>query len=123
MKKSRRLDFRNSRLNTDAWLTLALAAGAFSIPFVLYWNELLSGKTVVASDGLGLFYSVQYLQNLLQEGSFPLWNPYLAGGMPQGVMVGAPGLYPLNWIVALAPVGIQVYLFFALHLAIGGAFM
>lgn len=123
MKKSLRLGFRRSGLNTDVCLTLALAAGAFAIPFVLYWHELFSGQTIVSVDGLGLFYSFQYLQNLLREGSFPIWNPYLAGGMPQGIMVGAPGLYPLNWIVALAPVGLQMYFYFALHLAIGGAFM
>ena len=111
------------KLHRDAFITFLIAVMAFSIPFVMYWDELVAGNTIVSGDGLGLFYSFQYLQNLLGEGSFPLWNPYLAGGMPQGIMVGAPGLYPLNWVVALAPVGVQMYLYYAIHLALGGAFM
>lgn len=52
-----------------------------------------------------------------------LRNPYLAGGMPQGIMIGSVGVYPLNWLTALFPVAVQLPLYLGLHLAIGACFM
>lgn len=104
-------------------IVLMLGITGISIPFVLYWSEMINGNTIVAGDGLGILYSLKYCQELIKEGSFPLWNPYLAGGMPQGIMVGGVGLYPLNWIVAMAPATVQIYLYLGLHLAMGACFM
>ena len=59
----------------------------------------------------------------MQNGTFPLWNPYLTGGTPRGIIAGAPGLYPFNWLIALFPVAIQMYIYFGAHLAMGGSFM
>ena len=108
---------------SDRTIVIALAVIGLAIPFVLYWKPMLNNNTVVNNDGLGFYYSLQYLSDLLRKGVFPLWNPYLAGGMPQGIMIGSVGVYPLNWLTALFPVAVQLPLYLGLHLAIGACFM
>lgn len=115
---------KNPQAKKDLLLTILVAVVGFSIPFVLYWNELLAGNTFVNGDGLTTIVpDLPWMKNAIVEGEFPLWNPYLAGGTPRGIVAGAPGLYPFNWLLVLVPVGVQLYAFFALHLAMGGAFM
>lgn len=114
----------NTQTKKDFLLTVLIAAVGFSIPFILYWNELLAGNTIVNGDGLSTIVpDLPWMKNAIMGGEFPLWNPYLAGGTPRGILAGAPGLYPLNWLLIFIPVVAQLYAFFALHLAIGGAFM
>lgn len=108
----------------DLLLTILIAAVGFSIPFVLYGNQLQAGNTVVSNDGLSTIVpDLPWMKNAIMEGEFPLWNPYLAGGTPRGILAGAPGLYPFNWLLIFVPVVAQLYAFFAIHLAMGGAFM
>lgn len=93
------------------------------VPFLLYWREIWGNISIVSGDGMNAFYSFTYLKKLLQAGELPLWNPYLAGGMPQGIMVGGYGLYPIKWLVVFFPQSIQFELYLGIHLAIGGVFL
>lgn len=118
------MNVHNTHARKDLLLTILIVAVGFGIPFVLYWNQLLAGNTIVSGDGLATIVpDLPWLKNSVIEGEFPLWNPYLAGGTPRGILAGAPGLYPLNWLLIFVPVVAQLYVFFAIHLALGGAFM
>ena len=108
---------------SDRLLCLLLAVLCFSIPFLLYADQLGAGDTIVGGDGLISFYDLIYLKELLHDGTFPLWDPYLAGGTPRGIIVGAPGLYPFNWLIVLFPIAVQMYVYLGVHLAMGGSFM
>ena len=118
----KRLLERENRFSSKI-LCVFLALFCFSIPFILYSDELLAGNAIVAGDGLGPFYDLVYLKTLLRDGVFPIWEPYLSGGTPRGIMAGGPGLYPFNWLVALLPVAVQMCAYYGLHLAMGGSFM
>ncbi|HEX9681421.1 MAG TPA: hypothetical protein VGA32_08205, partial [Anaerolineales bacterium] len=59
-------------------------------------------------------------QSLAAGDGLPLWNPYLAGGLP---FVADPlsGIwYPPNWLAVLLPIGLGFNLIFWLHLAWAG---
>lgn len=108
---------------SDRVISIVLVVISFCIPFIIYYQNILQQETIVSRDGLVNFYSFSYLKNLLSTGEFLLWNPYLAGGMPQGIMVGSPGIYPLNWLTALVPILLQLPFYFGIHFAIGSGFL
>ena len=108
---------------SDRVISIVLMVVSFCIPFIIYYQNILQQESIVSGDGLINFYSFSYLRNLLKTGEFSLWNPYLAGGMPQGITVGAPGIYPLNWLTALVPILMQLPFYFGVHLAMGSGFL
>ena len=108
---------------SDRVISIVLVVISFCIPFIIYYQNILQQESIISGDGLVNFYSFSYLKNLLSTGEFLLWNPYLAGGMPQGIMVGSPGIYPLNWLTALLPILFQLPFYFGIHLAIGCGFL
>ena len=110
-------------LISDRRIVILLVVISFFIPFIIYHQNIFQQDSIVSGDGLTIFYSFSYLKYLLETGEFLLWNPYLAGGMPQGIMVGAPGLYPLNWLTAMVPVSMQFCFYLGIHLAIGSGFL
>lgn len=94
----------------------------FSIPFIVHLDLLTTGQSLVSSDGVGLIYESAYLKDSLLNMEFPLWIPYLEGGMPYAE-IWSSVLNPIHWIIALCPGILQLCVFFGIYYAIGGTFM
>ena len=124
-KKIHRMTYEDPAMSnsSDIVISIVLAVISFCIPFLIYFPYILQQESIVSGDGLGNLYAFSYLSNLLETGEALLWNPYLAGGMPQGIMVGSPGIYPLNWLTALVPVLMQLPFYFGAHFAMGSGFL
>ncbi|MCS7283546.1 MAG: YfhO family protein [Anaerolineae bacterium] len=74
--------------------------------FALCWPLLSVDSTsqaALAPGDLTLYYYplIAYTVERLQEGRFPLWNPYVLGGFPHLAELQTQALYPLTWLAAL----------------------
>lgn len=122
-----------------------------ALSFLFFWRVLIGGQVLLPIDNLFSFlpwraYAADFgiahphnelisdmvLQNLswrdfvqeaYRKGAFPLWNPYILGGMP--FLAGGQGgaLYPLWAIFLPLPVALTYGWFSFLHLFLGGAFL
>jgi hypothetical protein len=74
-------------------------------PFI-YFFAATSGQVVLSPDDAMVFYlpmRVAVARTVL-DGEFPLWNPYMFGGMPLFANIQSGVLFPLNWgFLFLAP--------------------
>ncbi|MFN0151004.1 MAG: YfhO family protein [bacterium] len=106
--------------------TLLVAAA-----LLFYWPVLVGapfGKAWFWEDFTEQNYPYRFYQAThMRDGVFPLWNPYIFGGLPFAADVQAAAFYPPNWALALfvrggelapeAAEGLQI-----LHAVIGGVF-
>src|SRR5215213_4830636 len=80
-----------------------LAAVAVTLAPVLYFlPALLSGSVLCPDDGTIFNTPLRVAAaNITLDGSLPLWNPYIFGGMP--LLASAQGglLFPPNWFYLL----------------------
>lgn len=105
------------------WFPACLFFVYFLIPFIVHADYLAAGETLVSGDGLLGLYQLQYVGESIKQLDFPIWTPYLAGGMPYGDATTIGALYPVGILCALLPPFIQLYAFFGIHYAIGGIFL
>lgn len=105
------------------WLPVCMFLVYCLLPFIVYGDQLAAGNALVSGDGLGMVYQLNYLSDSLSQGEFPLWNPYLAGGMPYADGSAVSAIYPLKLLCAavLSPL-LRTYAYYGIHLAIGGTF-
>ncbi len=78
---------------------LALATVAF------FWRVVLAGEWMPAGGGdlVSFLYPIHHFAaQALKSGQFPLWNPYLYGGMPFAADIQTALYYPIHLIVWLA---------------------
>jgi Bacterial membrane protein YfhO len=71
-------------------------------PLVYFLPALLQGLVLSPDDGILQNVPLRIVAaQLVRSGSFPLWNPYIFGGMP--LLGAAQGglLFPLNWFYLL----------------------
>jgi len=61
-------------------------------------------------------------ETFLSTGSFPLWNPYLFGGMPMIDSFTFPAYYPIYMVYLLAPGLMTLFHHITLHLLLAGIF-
>lgn len=87
-------------VNGDVWGALAVVAAALAL-FAPLWA---TGRVWIDGD-LGDFYwpTMQALFGALREGRSPLWNPNLMGGFPLFADGSVGALFPLNWVLLVAP--------------------
>lgn len=80
-------------------LLLALVVGFF-------WRALFNSGVTMPNGGgdlVSFFYPNHvFASESLRQGEFPLWNPYLFGGMPFAADIQSGLYYPLNWLFWLA---------------------
>lgn len=91
----------------------------------LLWDPLLLPGDGVVSSPLGdvAYYFARvrrFSVSELLQGNFPLWNPYIFGGLPLHGGFQAALLYPLNACYLLLPLAKAIDLDFALHLLLTG---
>ncbi|MGC8879523.1 MAG: YfhO family protein [Anaerolineae bacterium] len=78
---------------------LALATVTF------FWRVVFAGEWMPAGGGdlASFLYPIHHFAaQSLKSGQFPLWNPYLYGGMPFAADIQTALYYPVNLIVWLA---------------------
>src|SRR5262249_22038305 len=86
-------------------LSLNRVITAIAILFLplLYFYPAVKGElALVQGDGWAANLGLRILTGkMLAQGLFPLWNPYLFGGMPLLASIYPGVLYPPNWLFVL----------------------
>lgn len=85
-------------LDVAALALLAFLTGGF------FWRPLTEGALMPAGGGdlVSLYFpGYAFAAEQIQNGTIPLWNPYLNTGMPFAADVQMGLFYPLNWILFL----------------------
>lgn len=84
------------------------------LSFILFFHEAaFQGKTFVPTDTI-MFRSFQpYVQKALDEGTFPLWLPYIFSGMPgyASLVVGVPRTFDVTREIYHIPRDILGFIF------------
>jgi hypothetical protein len=108
---SRTYNLNALKLNENyEFLSRRVAACLLMALPVLYFFSAVIGKILLApGDGWVQNYPLRtLLGQMLARGEFPLWNPYIFGGMPLLATVYPGAAYPPNWLFALLPPGIAM---------------
>lgn len=102
-----------------ATLTYALCTLALAYP-------ILAGKFLVSpiSDEYIAGYAFRHFGAVMlrQTGHFPLWNPYLFGGLPFVGAMHGDIFYPTFILRMMMPTDLEMSLAFALHIFLAGLF-
>ncbi|MFC1569001.1 YfhO family protein [bacterium] len=66
---------------------------------IYYWPLMVENKTMLSSDSMNSRAYQPFIKQALANGSYPLWNPYVFGGMPSfGSLSAAPYIDVVNFI-------------------------
>lgn len=80
----------------------AVALALFSLPCVYFYPVLLGKVFLAPGDGWAQNLGVRALAGrMLAHGQWPLWNPFIFGGMPLAASVYPGSFYPPNWLFAI----------------------
>lgn len=107
------------------WLILGLAI----LVFVLFANTLsadhLVGSEPRHSDQITAGYSFKSFarESIKETGEFPLWNPYIFGGMPYVDAMHGDVFYLTMLLRFILPVNTVMALLFIIHIIVAGAGM
>ncbi len=97
---------------------IALFIIFFLIPIIFLSNYYVSNEVFFDADGIQFFTSKIFTINCLKSGEFPFWNKYIMNGMPYAA--DANGVfYPFNYLGLFFSLKNFIYIYFALHIAIG----
>ena len=76
------------------------------LPLVYFFPAMCGGIVLCPDDGLTQNLPLRAVAaNMLGDGHFPLWSPYIFGGMPLFASAQAGVLFPLNWFFLFFPPG------------------
>lgn len=105
----------------SGWTSLVYALGTFSLAY-----PALAGKFLVSphSDQYIAGYAFrEFAANMLRTaGHFPLWNPYLFGGMPYVAAMHGDIFYPTFLLRMVMPTDVAMTWGFIIHLFLAGLF-
>lgn len=112
-------DKKDGGLSTASYVLLyALLAHVF------YWKYLMPGNFGFATDTVAASYPVQVMgmRAIAENGSLPLWNPYIFSGMPLMASFSFHIIYPVNWIFFVLPVDFAMNYQYVVHTFLMGIF-
>ncbi|MGH7553683.1 MAG: hypothetical protein ACREMQ_11720, partial [Longimicrobiales bacterium] len=109
--------------HAHAWAALVFLAGLLALGYPVLGGGFL--VTPASDQYLGGFPVRDFAAQSLKAGlGFPLWNPYLQGGMPYVAAMGVGDVfYPTFVLRALLPVDLAMTLGFMVHVFLAGFFM
>lgn len=84
-------------IENHPWKTLFFVLSLLFLIF--YWPMIFEGKTYLPPDHVASRSFHPFIQGTLAKGVYPLWNPYIFGGMPSFGSLTAPFADPLNTVV------------------------
>ena len=104
------------------WATLIYALSTLSLAYPILVGRFLASPT--SDQYLAGYAFREFGASMLRaSGHFPLWNPYLMGGVPYVAGMAGDIFYPPSLLMrALFPVDVAMSLAFALHLFLAGLF-
>ncbi|HEY9515665.1 MAG TPA: hypothetical protein VIQ74_08310, partial [Gemmatimonadaceae bacterium] len=104
------------------WATLVYALSTLSLAYPILAGRFLASPT--SDQYLAGYAFREFGASMLRaSGHFPLWNPYLMGGVPYVAGMAGDIFYPPSLLMrALFPVDVAMSLAFALHLFLAGLF-
>ncbi|MFN0150991.1 MAG: hypothetical protein ACKVU1_09830 [bacterium] len=108
-----------------AWPTGLLLA-SFFVPVLLFFaGFLFSDKMIYGSDVVPMGYMARHLYRTMWQhfGEFPLWNPYILGGIPFVDALHGDIFYPTTILKFLLPLHRGMGTVLALHVLLAGVFM
>lgn len=75
------------------------------ILFILFFPVIFKGYVFIDGDNFHLNIPMKYLLvDSLRSGNFPLWNPYILGGIPYAADLNLGTFNPLNFLYFLFPI-------------------
>lgn len=100
------------------------AALLFVLTILFFAGVVGTGKTFIARDTY-LFYNPRqfFAAESVRSGTLPLWNPWVACGVPFHANLQSALLYPLNAIYYVLPFQQGFKYFIVLHYFLGALFM
>lgn len=103
------------------WLILGLAI----LVIVLFANTLLPGHLIDGSDQLisGYMFKSFAVESMRATGEFPLWNPYIFGGLPYLDAMHGDAFYITMLLRFIFSIGKVMALVFVIHIIVAGAGM
>jgi hypothetical protein len=109
----------------NAWPTRILLA-SFLAPILLYFGSFLFSNTMIyGSDTVPMGYMARQLYRTMWQrfGEFPLWNPYILGGLPFVDALHGDIFYPTTILKFILPLHRGMGMVLALHILLAGVFM
>ncbi len=105
---------------------LAVAALITILPLLFFYPAVIGQQALAMGDAW--LYSVllrMLTGQMIAQGTLPLWNPYIFGGMPLLAAIQPGVLYPPNWLFAILPVGVAMnaVVILTYHLSLAGGYL
>ncbi len=96
----------------------------FLLTLALFAEVIFTGTTFIARDTY-LFYNPRqfFAAESMRQGIMPLWNPYVACGVPFQANLQSALFYPFGLLYSLLPFQQGFKLFIVFHYFLGAAFM
>ncbi len=113
---------KESSWSIPTWL---LIAGLAVLVFILFANTLIPGHLIDGSDQLlsGYMFKNFAVQSIKAGEGFPLWNPYIFGGLPYVDAMHGDLFYITMLLRLVFSISAVMALVFILHIIVAGAGM
>ncbi len=109
--------------NEIGWhFNLMIFACMFIIPFIVYRDLYMQNLLLAGGDGYGTASNLLFLKNSFMEGEFPLWNKYLANGVPFAGDISNHAFYIIGNLFSWLPEKLYLYTFYSFHISLGAFF-
>lgn len=101
-----------------------IAASLFCIALIYFFPVIFSSQTFASRD-IYIFFNPRrfFAAETIRNGTIPLWNPYLASGVPFLANLQSSIFYPLSIIYYILPFQLGFKYFIILHYYLAGLFM
>ena len=107
------------------WPT-SLVLGSYVVPILLLFGRFLFSNAILyGSDMIPMGYMARKLYRVMWStfGEFPLWNPYILGGLPFVDALHGDIFYPTTILKFLFPLHRGIGIVLVLHVYLAGVFM
>ena len=103
---------------------LAALSAVAALTAVVFFDLLFRGQVLFERDIHGLFWGqCASFANVLREGAWPVWDPFLGFGQPMLANPGTQVFYPLTWLNLLVRPESYYTLYAVGHLLLAGSGM
>ena len=104
--------------------TIVIAVFLLSITIINFSPVIFSEQTFASRDIYNFFNPRRFFAaETIKSGEIPLWNPYLASGVPFLANLQSSIFYPLSVIYYVLPFQVGFKYFIILHYYLAGIFM
>ena len=111
------------KFRAPAWV---LFSGVCALLSVLFYRDFVfgPGTMLFGTDMLDQAYQLRKfgVEEIRSGRGFPLWNPFVYGGLPYLAVLPGPVFYPTSLLYLVMPLHRAIGWTFVLHTALGGIF-